>query len=286
MPNFPIIDAHVHLYDPARIDYPWLASAPAIAGAFLPGDFDRARGKVEVDGFVFMEVDAAPGREEDEAHFVAELAAEDPRIIGIVASAPVELGAGVAEHLGRLREVGLVRGVRRLIQDHADPDYCLSANFVEGVREVGRAGMSFDICIRHWQFAQAVELVRRCPDVSFVLDHIAKPPIVEGTMEPWASTMRAMAELPNVVVKISGVVTEADHAEWRPDDVRPFIDHTVECFGFERCLFGSDWPVVNLAANYEAWVALLDDAFAGVPEEDLRRFYRDNTARTYGLTAA
>ena len=286
MPNVPIIDTHVHLYDPARLDYPWLESVPAIQGAFLMPEFDRARGAIEIEGIVFAEVDAAPGRALDEAHFVDELAEEDSRIRGIIASAPVELGAAVAEDLERLRAIPRVKAVRRLIQGHADPSYCLRPPFVEGVREVGKAGLAFDICIYHSQLASATELVRRCPDMAFVLDHIAKPPIAAGGREPWAAEMRALAELPNVTVKISGVVTEADHANWRPDEIRPYIDHTIECFGFERVMFGSDWPVVNLASSYQAWVEMLDGFLAGVSEADLQRFYRDNALKTYALTAA
>ncbi|WP_062230111.1 amidohydrolase family protein [Aureimonas sp. N4] len=286
MPSVPIIDTHVHLYDPARLDYPWLASVPAIQGAFLMPEFDRARGAIAVEGIVFAEVDAAPGRELDEARFVDELAEADNRIRGIIASAPVERGAAVAEDLERLAAIGRVKAVRRLIQGHADPAYCLTPAFVEGVREVGKAGFAFDICIYHHQLASATELVRRCPDMQFVLDHIAKPPIAAGGREPWASEMRALAELPNITVKISGVVTEADHANWRPDDIRPYVDHTIECFGFERVMFGSDWPVVNLASSYQAWVEMLDGFLAGVSDADLRRFYRENALKTYALANA
>lgn len=286
MPNVPLIDTHVHLYDPARLDYPWLASVPAIQGAFLMPEFDRARGAIAVEGIVFAEVDAAPGRELDEARFVDELANEDNRIRGIIASAPVERGAAVAEDLERLAAIGRVKAVRRLIQGHADPAYCLTPAFVEGVREVGKAGFAFDICIYHHQLASATELVRRCPDMQFVLDHIAKPPIAAGGREPWASEMRALAELPNITVKISGVVTEADHANWRPDEIRPYVDHTIECFGFERVMFGSDWPVVNLASSYQAWVEMLDGFLAGVSDADLRRFYRENALKTYALANA
>lgn len=284
MPAFPIVDSHVHLYDPVRIAYPWLATVPAIAAAHLPEDFERARGRVAVERLVFVEVDAAPGRERDEAVFVDALGAGPPRIGAIVASAPVEKGDAVADDLAALRAIPRVRGIRRLIQPHADPDYCLSRPFVEGVRAVGRFGLPFDLCIGHRQLASATDLVRRCPDVSFVLDHIAKPPIASGGREPWAAEMRALAALPNVVVKISGVVTEADHRAWTRDDIRPYVDHTIDCFGFGRVMFGSDWPVVNLAAAYPAWVALMDELLTGVSDTDLRTFYRDTAMRTYAMT--
>jgi L-fuconolactonase len=283
MPAFPIIDAHVHLYDPARISYPWLAAVPAIDAPFLPADLDVARGTVTIDRLVFMEVDAAPGQELDEALFIDSLARQDSRIGAIVASAPVEIGAAVAEDLERLAKLPRVRGIRRLIQSLPRADDCLTPAFVEGVREVGRFGLTFDLCITHAQLESATELVRRCPEVEFVLDHLAKPPVASGQREPWMRQMRILAELPNVVVKLSGIVTETGRAGWSLDQLRPYLDHAVESFGFSRVLFGSDWPVVNLASTYANWVDVMDGVLAGVPDLDLRRFYRDNAIRTYRL---
>lgn len=286
MPGFPIVDAHVHLYDPQRIAYPWLAGVAAISASHLPSDLDRARGAVTIERLVFVEVDAAAGQEFEEARFIDNLAGTEPRIGAIVASAPVEKGSAVAEDLEKLCAIARVKGVRRLIQSLPRPDDCLAAAFVDGVREVGRLGLTFDLCIRHEQLASATELVRRCPEVSFVLDHLAKPPVASGRRESWTQEMRALAELPNVVVKVSGLVTEADHDAWTRDQLRPYVDHVVESFGFSRLLFGSDWPVVNLASSYEDWVGVMDGFLAGVPRADLRRFYRDNAIRTYRLDAS
>ncbi|MGI3903847.1 MAG: amidohydrolase family protein [Janthinobacterium lividum] len=285
MPDFPIIDAHVHLYDSSRISYPWLAGVPAIDASFLPAELDVARGAVMIEHLVFLEVDAAPGQELDEALFIDGLARTEPRIGAIVASAPVEKGAAVAEDLERLCALSRVKGIRRLIQSLPRAEDCVMPDFVAGVREVGRRGLTFDLCITHGQLASATELVRQCPEVSFVLDHMAKPPVASGRREPWTQEMRILAELPNVVVKLSGIVTEADHSGWTRDRLRPYVDHVVESFGFSRVLFGSDWPVVNLASTYPDWVDVMDGFLAGVPEIDLRRVYRDNAIRTYRLEA-
>lgn len=283
MPSFALIDAHVHYYDPSRLSYPWLDNVPAIKGTYLPADFSRATQGIAIDKQVFVEVDVAPGQGLAEARFVADLATLEPRIQGIVASAAIERGAAVNEELDRLQEVSLLRGVRRLIQYHPSADYCLQPAFIEGVQQLARRNLSFDICIRHQQLACATELVRRCPDVRFVLDHIAKPGIAAGLRDPWWQQLRAIAELPNVVCKVTGVVTEADPQRWTLEHIQPYIEHSIECFGFDRVLFASDWPVLDLASAYPAWVGIMDGLLAGCSASEQQRFYRDNAIATYRL---
>ena len=283
MPDFPIVDCHVHFYDPSQISYPWLQNVPLINGTYLPADFDLARGRVAVDKIVFVEVDAANDQTFAEAGFAAELAGRDNRIGGIVASAALEHGAAAAAELDRLTSVPGLKGVRRLIQHHPDTDWCLGSAFVEGVSLLARYDLTFDICIRNAQLASAVELVRRCPQVQFVLDHIAKPAIASGGWEPWATDLRAMASLPNVVCKMAGVATEANHADWQPEQLRPYINHVIECFGWSRLLFASDWPVMNLATDYQQWVGLLDSVLSQASKEEQRIFFRENAIKIYRL---
>jgi L-fuconolactonase len=129
----------------------------------------------------------------------------------------------------------------------------------------------------------AIELARRCPEVQFVLDHIGKPGIKHGLREPWWSQMRELAALPNVVVKLSGVITEADHAAWTPAQVKPYVEHTLQCFGFDRCMYGSDWTVSELTHPYPVWVQLLDDVVAGASLEERRKLFRETARRIYRL---
>lgn len=284
MPDFPIIDTHVHLYDTRRLSYPWLEEVPKINGPHLLADFDRARGDVAVDRIVFVEVAVGSQQYLEEAAFVSELAASDTRLQGMVAHLPVETGAGVAADLDRLAAHGTLRGVRRLIEVERDPTVCLEPAFVEGVRAVGGCGLTFDICIKHWAMPFAIELVRRCPEVPFVLDHIGKPGIRLGLREPWWSALRELAALPNVVCKLSGVITEADHAQWKPDDVKPYVAHAIDCFGAGRVMYGSDWPVSDLTHPYPEWVRILDEVLAGCSEADRRSVFRDTATRVYRLT--
>jgi L-fuconolactonase len=246
-------------------------------------DFDAARGAVDVDRIVFAEVAVDPGLHVREAAFVQQMADADPRLAGMVAHAPVENGAAVEEDLAALAKFATLRGIRRLIETEHDPGICLQPGFLEGVRRVGRHGLTFDTCVRHWGMVFAIELARRCPDVQFVLDHIGKPGIRYGLREPWWGQMRELAALPNVVVKISGVITEADHAAWTPAQVKPYVAHTIECFGFDRCMFGSDWTVSEQTHRYPEWVRIVDEVVAGASVEGRRKLYRGTAARIYRL---
>ena len=284
MPEFPIIDSHVHLYDTERLSYGWLAGVPKINRTHKLAEFDAARGPVRVDGIVFAEVAADPGLHVREAAFVQEMADADPRLCGMVAHAPVEKGAAVAEDLEQLARFGALRGIRRLIETERDPGICLEPDFVEGVRTVGRHGLTFDICIKHVAMAYALELVRRCPSVQFVLDHIGKPAIRHGLREPWWEQMRELSRRPNVVVKLSGVITEADHAAWKEADVVPYVAHVIETFGFDRVMYGSDWTVSELTHRYPRWVEILDRTVAGASEAERRKLYRETASRVYRLS--
>jgi len=284
MPDFPIIDTHVHLYDVKRLRYGWLAAVPKIDRTHVMKDFDAARGAVQVDKLVFAEVWVDPGLHMEEARFVQEMADADPRLCGMVAHLPVEKGAKAIEaDLIALEKHRTFRGIRRLIEIERDYSFCLEPGFVEGVKLVGGRGHSFDICVKHWGLVFAIELARRCPDVPFVLDHIGKPGIKHGLREPWWGQMRELARLPNVVVKLSGVITEADHAHWTAEQVKPYVAHAIECFGFDRTMYGSDWTVSELTHRYPQWVEILDEVIAGASAAEKKKLYRDTARRVYRL---
>ena len=284
MPSFPIIDSHVHLYDPARIDYPWMADMPALNQPHGLDRFAELTEGVAVDGLVFVEVDAAAGRHLEEVRWVEDHAAGSKMLRGMVAAMPLEKGAAVEPDLAELVKLPHARGVRRLIERHQDePGWALRSDFVDAVRLLPRYGLTFDLCLKCGQFADVIALVRQCPDVRFVIDHIAKPDIRIGVEHPWREQMREIAREPNILCKVSGVVTEADHANWTFEQVRPFIAHAIDCFGFDRIMFGGDWPVSELATSYARWVETTDRIVAGASADELHKFYRGNAIDFYRL---
>ena len=277
MPSFPIIDSHLHLWDPGKLTYPWLFSP--LDRAFLPADFRAASAGVEIEAMVFLECDAALDQALAEAQQVLLWAQEEPRIAAMVCNAPLETGDAARADLERLVDLEKVRGVRRIYQDQPDPAYCLQPDFVAGVRALSDFGLSFDLCLKHPQLQATIGLVDACPNVPMVVDHIAKPAIAAGLMRPWADQMRDLARRENVVCKLSGVATEAT-ADWTPAMLRPYMDVALEAFGPSRIMFGGDWPVSTLRLTYPAWVAIVDDLIHGLSETEQRQIYCD-TARTF-----
>ena len=287
MPDYAIVDTHVHFWDPAHLDYAWLQGDAVLGRRFDTSDYSRAcADAVDVDTIVFVQADAACDQGVAEAEWTVGLAQEDPRIQAIVAFAPLEEGDSVRRELERLAAIPMVRGVRRLLQSEPDPCFCLQPGFVEGVRALADFGLSCDICIVHHQLAGVVELVRRCPEVRFILDHIGKPDIKGRLLDPWRAELRDLAQLPNVYCKLFGLVTEADHSGWTREDLEPYVGHVVECFGFGRVAFGSDWPVATLAAEYPQWVTSLEWALRGCSAGELRRVFRENGSAFYRLAGS
>lgn len=283
MTDSPIVDTHVHLWNPARLHYDWLRNLPSLNRPFLPGDFREACQGANIEGFVFVECACDPAQTHLEVAMITELAIRESRLLGIVAQAALEKGNAVREDLAILAENRLVKGVRRITQGEADPDFCHQPAFVDGVRALADFGFTCDLCVTHAQLASTTQLVRSCPDVSFVLDHLGKPDIRGGQREPWAAQLRDLAALPNIWCKLSGVVTEADPAHWTFADIEFYLQHALDCFGAERLIFGGDWPVVTLAASYRLWIESTARALATLSPTQLRSIFRDNARQFYRL---
>jgi L-fuconolactonase len=274
-----VIDSHLHLWDPAEHEYPWLADEPDLDRAFLPSHLDT--GGHDIDGFVVVEAGCRRGQ--DELGWLEHLAQTWPGIRGIVAQAPLELGPAVAPLLAKLCEHRLTVGVRRNVQDEG-PGFMLAEPMVAGTRLLAGHGLTFDACVREHQLRELAELVDRCPEVTFVLDHLGKPAIAQHRGQPWFDDLAALARRPNVVAKLSGLTTEADHVHWRPADIVPYLSHALEQFGPARCMFGSDWPVATRATTYERWVDLVLGVAAELPDVADRTAILAGTAvRVYGL---
>jgi L-fuconolactonase len=283
MINFPIVDTHLHLWDPGYLRYPWLDEIPMLNRPHLLDDYDRATGPVQVEKMVFLQCEADFAQFMAEAEWVTGLAQTDPRIAGMVPWAPLEKGEGAKMDLERLAANPLVKGVRRIIQFEPDIDFCLRPDFVRGVQLLADYNLSFDICINHKQLANTIKLVAQCPNVPFILDHIGKPDIKNHLLDPWRQEIEKLAGFPNVWCKMSGLVTEADHANWTRDDLKPYIDHVIDTFGFDRVMYGGDWPVATQATTYPRWVETLEWAVQGCSTAELHKLFHDNAIAFYRL---
>ncbi len=276
-----IVDSHVHLWNPARLRHSWLDDLPTLNRAYLPEDFSAASAKANVGKMIFIEGGCEPAQNFAEVDWASDLAKSEPRLKGVVAYAPLEHGEAVRTELKNLAGRPLVKGVRRNLQGECDPEFCLRPDFITGLKLLGEFGFTFDLCIRHGQLPIAAKLVRDVPGVTFILDHFGKPDVRGKQTEPWAADLKALAEQPNVVCKISGLTTEADWRMWQPDDFKFHFETALECFSFDRILFGGDWPVATLATSYERWLETVKGFFPSASETDLRKIFQTNAERIY-----
>jgi L-fuconolactonase len=281
-PPFPIIDAHVHLYDSDKVPYTWMKEEwPTLDFPHLMPELDRARGTIAVEKVIFCEVRADRGRHLEEAAYVQGLASHDPRISAITAWAPIEKGAAVEDDLLALKQNSLVRGVRRGF-DAGNYGMGLEPLFLEGIRTLGRMGLHYELGLPHWLLGYGLEVARRVPEVPIILNHIGNPDIRHGLWEPWRTQIVEFAKLENVSVKISGAMAGADK-NWKSEDVVPFVRHAIESFGYGRSMYGSDWPAAERFNNYGEWVEIVDSASAGASAEEKNKLYRDTAARVFRL---
>jgi L-fuconolactonase len=284
VPPFPIVDTHVHFWDTAQLRYPWLENSTLLNRPYLPRDYDEAAGPVNVGKIVFVEAACADDQTQDEVDWVTALAKKEPRIQGIVANVPLEQGEAILPGLEALTANPLVKGIRRFFLTQKEAPHGLLPALAKGVQCLERFGLRFDLGLQRGQIPVAMELVRQCPNVRFMLNHIGVPDIKNNELDPWRQEIRTLAEFPNVFCKMSGAATVADHESWTPEDLKPAMEHVMECFGFERTVFGSDWPVMLLATGYPRWVAAAAWVVRGCSEAEKRRLFHDTAVDFYGLS--
>ncbi|MGH8325938.1 MAG: amidohydrolase family protein [Steroidobacteraceae bacterium] len=280
-----VIDTHAHFWDVKTLQYPWIERGSIHDRTYSPQDYQRAAAEVPVGGIIFIECDAHASCSLREARWAQDLVAVDPRIQGVVAHVALTDNPNVSADLDALAALPLLKGIRDNIQGHP-PGFATQSAFAQGVKEIARRGLHFELCLRHWQLGETLELVTRCPEAQFVLDHCAKPDIRGGDREPWATRLRAMAALPNVVCKISGLVTQADWARWRPEEILWYARLAADAFGPDRIMFGSDWPLNEAAGGFAKWyrvVAALTDTWSAAERAS---FLCGNAERVYRLTCS
>jgi L-fuconolactonase len=279
-----MIDAHHHVWDPARRQHAWLEGFPTLNRRFGLDDYERETAASGVTASVLIQVLA----DADETEAFLAMVDKSDLVRGVVGWTDLTSPAA-ADDIARLRALpggSLLVGIRHLVQDEPDPDWLRRADVRRGLRAVGAAGLAYDLLVRPGQLPAALEVTGDLADVRFVLDHGAKPGIAAGNREPWASLISDLAARPNVSCKVSGLVTEAGPG-WRPAHIAPYIDHLLDCFGPGRLMFGSDWPVCTLAASYAEVLDLARGALGTrLGPGELAEVFAGNTITVYGLDVA
>lgn len=276
-----ITDTHLHVVDQSRLSYPWLAGAPALDRDWPLHAYETEARRVGIARALHMEVDVATEDIAAETAMVDELAGREGSLIaGIIAACRPELD-GFAAEIDRARERPRVVGFRRVL--HVAPDETSrSETFRANIRRLAAADLPFDICVAARQLPLAVELADAAPETRLVLDHCGVPDIAGGAWDDWARNVAALAERPNVSAKMSGVVAYAA-PDWTADALARWIGHVVECFGFDRLVWGGDWPVCTLGGGLSTWVAATRATFAGASADERAALYARNAERIWSI---
>ena len=278
------VDSHHHVWNPAARDYPWLAGLDPINRPFTAGDLKPLLDANRIDGTVLVQTVS----DLDETRELLKLASETPFILGVVGWADLEK-QDLAADLEMLRDAeggDYLVGIRHQVHDEEDPDWLLRENVQLGLEMIAEFNLAYDLLVRPRELPAAVTVARDFPHLNVVVDHIGKPPIWSGELEPWSELMHEFAGLENVACKLSGMVTEANREGWTPEDLVPYVRTVVEIFGPDRLMFGSDWPVSLLAASYDDVITItrtvLSDLEVLTPEAE-RAIFGETAIRWYGL---
>lgn len=272
-----IVDPHLHLVYMDRFTYPWLAEAGPLNRDWHAEAYFAEAEKLGIEAALHMEVDVAEGDMEAETRFVL---AAHPRIAGAIAACRPE-SPDFPAYLDRLAAVPGVKAFRRIL--HTSPnELSQSPLFAENLRLLGRHNLAFDLCVRADQLPTGHDLVTKCPDTQFILDHCGVPDVVGKGLDPWRENISKLAQLPNIAAKISGIVAYAG-PNWTVDDLRPFIEHIVDSFGWDRVVFGSDYPVLTLTADLTRWVNALKQIVSGAGADEQAKLFHRNAERLYCL---
>ena len=277
------IDSHHHLWYLSIRDQEWITGEEMkpIRKNFVVSDLKDAIASSRIDRTVLVQTVT----DYSETPELLEIAQSEQLVGAVVGWLQIDAQDAIA-HLHQYLDLPgaeYLKGIRDIAQDHPDPNYLAKPETIANVKKLGELGITFDLLTKTPELAAAIKLVRACPDVQFVMDHISKPYIAKRELEPWRTLMSELAALPNVLCKVSGLVTEANWKDWQVKDFKPYVDHVIEIFTPQRLMFGSDWPVANLGGTYFQIVELAKALTSGLSPSEAEFFWHKTAATAYGL---
>ena len=277
-----VVDSHQHFWDMGRLKYRWMPPGPSVLRrSYLPEDLAPILEGSGVSRTVLVQAAHLP----EEAPFLLDLAEANDFVAGVVAWVDL-MSPNVGAVLDGLAARPKLVGIRHQVHDEPDDAWLMRDDVISGLREVARHGLAYDLLLRPQHLKYVQPLAEKVPELRLVVDHIAKPLIAQGVIEPWATDIAAVAAIPGVFCKVSGMVTEADHTSWSVADLKPYVSHVVEQFGFERLMWGSAWPVCRLAASYDRVLAATLEAAGSLSGDERAKFLGGSAVDFYRLSSA
>jgi L-fuconolactonase len=273
------IDAHHHFWKYTPEEYGWITDGMSVLRRdYLPADLRREAAAVGIDGVISVQARQTL----EETDWLLKLAEENDFIRGVVGWVPL-FSETVENDLARYANRRKLKAVRHVLQDEPDDNYMLRDDFNRGIGLLKKARLRYDILIFERHLPNAIKLVDRHPGTTFILDHVAKPRIRDNQLSPWRENLRELGRRPNVYCKVSGMVTEANHANWTPQQLRPYFDAALEAFGSHRLMFGSDWPVCLLACGYRRWFQIVREFASRLTTDEQEQLFEHTAIEAYGL---
>ena len=274
-----MIDSHQHFWQVGRFDYPWMSSDSGVLYRdYLPDDLAPILEANGVEKTVLVQASNSV----EESRWLLELAREHEFIAGVVGWVDLT-SANVGAQLHELTGQPKFKGARHLVESEPADDWLVQPAVLSGLRELSRYGLSYDLLVHTRHLKYVPQVIESCPELAFVIDHLAKPPIAKNEINEWSQALKPVAACSNVHCKLSGLVTEADWSSWRTDDLRPFVEFALELFGPDRLMFGSDYPVCLLAASYDRVLNAFQEILKGLTDADREQIFSTNAARFYRL---
>lgn len=275
-----VIDSHQHFWQVGRFDYPWMTSDLGVLYRdYVPRDLEPIIESNRVTKTVLVQASNSVG----ESHWLLNLADENSFIAGVVGWVDL-MSSSVDAQLDELTAHPKFKGVRHLVESEPNDDWLIQPAVLSGFRQLSRYGLSYDLLVHTRHLKYVPQVVESAPDLAFVIDHLAKPPIAKKEIKQWSQALKPLASYPNVHCKVSGLVTEANWTSWQSDDLRPYVEYALELFGADRLMFGSDYPVCLLAASYDRVLDAFQEILEPLTESDRDKIFSNNAAKFYRLS--
>ncbi len=275
----PVVDSHHHFWEIGKLDYPWMPPDSAVLNqTYLPADLGPELAQAGVDKTVIVQAHTSLV----EARWILELAAEADFVAGVVAWVDLT-DPNLGHTLDELQKNPYFKGIRHNWHDEPDDDWLARPGPIAGLREIAARGLAYDFLVRPQHLKYVPRIMEQVPDLRGVIDHIAKPLIADRVIEPWLTDMRVVANIPGMHCKVSGMVTEADHANWTVGDLAPYVAHVLGMFGYDRIMYGSDWPVALLAGSYQQVIGAARETLSSLSDEETAAVFGGNASRFYRL---
>jgi len=281
MNTVPIIDSHIHLWDINKLKYPWLENVSDIQRSFFIEDYQEATDNHNIQKIVVVQADCPPEQTLEELQFIEEQQKNDQRIQAFIAYLPLENKQETDATLSYYSQHKIVKGVRKMFDQ--EPEIAKTENFINNAKMLAKYGLTLDLCLVPASVPYVFDLLDSCPEITIIIDHLAKPAIAELGFEEFVKNMDALSSYPNVVAKLSGLLTEAKWHQWKVSDLKPYINYALQVFGSDRIVFGSDWPVLTLAGDFDQWLTSLSDIFKDMSEKDKMKIFYTNALSVYNL---